>query len=95
MAVGDTVYIYVGGKIGSVMFKTSVVEADLFGKGSEEDLEFFLEKPDGKEQRYMVLELKEKYPKGRFPLKDLKEHGLASVQGRSRLTPDLLQYLES
>ena len=95
VAVGDTVYIYVGGKIGSVMFKTSVVEADLFGKGSEEDLEFFLEKPDGKEQRYMVLELKEKYPKGRFPLKDLKEHGLASVQGRSRLTPDLLQYLES
>lgn len=94
VAVGDTVYIYVGGKDGSIRFKTSVAEADLFGKGSQDDSGFYKDMPTGKERGYMVLELEEKYPHGRFPLKDLKDHGLATIQGRSRLTPELQQYLE-
>lgn len=94
VAVGDTVYIYVGGKIGCIMFKTTVVEADLFGKGSDEGLEFFREPPSQENGRYMVLQLEDKYPQGKYPLKELKAHGLGSVQGKSRLTPELLGYLK-
>lgn len=95
VAVGDTVYIYVGGKFGCIMYRTSVIEADLFGKGSEEELEFFKEPPSQEESRYMVLLLEEKYPQGKYPLIDLKAHGLGSVRGKSRLTPELQSYLES
>lgn len=44
--------------------------------------------------RYMKLKLTEKYPAGMYPLKELKENGLTSVQGRSKATVQLLQYLE-
>ena len=94
VAVGDTVYIYIGEKIGCILYKTIVAEADLFGKGSDEDLEFYREIPSQEEGRYMVLELVEKYPQGKYPLKELKEHGLSSVRGKSRLTSELLEYLK-
>lgn len=32
--------------------------------------------------------------KARFPLKELREHGLTNVQGRSKVTPQLLNFLE-
>lgn len=93
VAVGDTVYIYLTGKIGCILYKTMVAEADLFGKGSDEGLEFFKGAPSQESGRYMVLELVEKYPLGKYPLKDLKAHGLSSVQGKSRLTTELQEYL--
>ena len=38
--------------------------------------------------------LVEKYPVGQYPLKELKENGLTSVQGRSKATVQLMKYLE-
>lgn len=94
VSAGDTVYIYVGGKCGCVMYKTFVVESDLFGKGSIDDDEFIREPSSPEDGRYMILELVEKYPEGKFPLNELKAHGLGSVQWKSRLTPKLQEYLE-
>ncbi len=42
----------------------------------------------------MKLKLVEKYPIGQYPLKELKENGLTSVQGRSKATVHLMKYLE-
>ena len=44
--------------------------------------------------KYMKLKLIEKYPAGQYPLKELKENGLTSVQGRSKATVQLMKYLE-
>ena len=43
--------------------------------------------------QYMKLKLVEKYPGGEYPLKELKENGLTSVQGRSKATVQLMKYL--
>lgn len=94
--VGDTVFIYVSGKYQSIMYKTSVISVDNYGKGSMSDSEFFADKSSvGKERRYMVLKLLESYESGRFPLNELKEFGLTSVQGKTRATPELNEYLNS
>ena len=45
--------------------------------------------------RYMKLKLVEKYPVGQYPLKELKENGLTSVQGRSKATVQLMKYLNN
>ena len=44
--------------------------------------------------QYMKLKLVEKYPGGEYPLKELKENGLTSVQGRSKATVQVMKYLE-
>lgn len=94
-SVGDTVYIYVGEKYKSVMFKCEAVATDLFGKRSSfDDFAYYKEPPTSEEEiRYMKLMLLEKYPPGKYPLKELKENGLTSVQGRSKATVRLMKYL--
>lgn len=55
-----------------------------------------LKKDDFKtDKRYMVLKLIESYKQGHFPLNELKEHGLSSVQGKSRVTQLLNEYLNT
>ena len=85
---------YVGGKYKSIMYKCEVMATDLYGNRSYDDIEFYhgLEKSD--DVRYMKLKLLEKYSQGQYPLAELKEQGLTSVQGRSKVTPQLLKYLE-
>ena len=92
--VGDTVYIYVGGKYGAIMYKCEVVAADLFGNRSADDFDFYKDLSKESEQRYMKIKLLEKYPEGQYPLSELKENGLTSVQGRSKATAQLLKYLQ-
>ena len=92
---GDVAYIYVSGKTGSIMFKTTVVSADNYGVGSDEDLKYFKQDYEQKERRYMVLHLEEKYPETQYPYVELKEHGLNTVQGPSRMTSNLKVYLDS
>lgn len=93
-AIGDTVYIYVGGNFKSIMYKCEVVAADLLGNRTYDDEKFYhkLEKRDA--VRYMKIKLLEKYDEGQYPLEELRENGLTSVQGRSKATPQLLNYLE-
>ena len=92
--VGDTVYIYVGEKYKSIMFKCDVVAADQFGNRSTEDYPYYKELEKDPNARFMKLKLIEKYPVGQYPLKELKENGLSSVQGRSKATVQMMKYLE-
>lgn len=92
--VGDTVYIYVGEKYKSIMFKCEVVAADQYGNRSTDDYPYYKELAKDPDARYMKLKLVEKYPVGQYPLKELKENGLTSVQGRSKATVQLMKYLE-
>lgn len=92
--VGDTVYIYVGEKYKSIMFKCEVVAADLRGNRSTDDYPYYKELAKDLDARYMKLKLIEKYPVGQYPLKELKENGLASVQGRSKATVQLMKCFE-
>lgn len=91
-SVGDTVYIYVGEKYKAIMYKCEVIAADQYGNRSEEDYPYYkglVKEPDA---RYMKLKLLEKYKPDRYPLKDLKENGLNSIQGRSKATVQLMKY---
>ena len=93
-AVGDTVYIYVGEKYKSIMFKCEVIAADQYGNRSTDDYPYYKDLAKDPDARYMKLKLVEKYPVGQYPLKELKENGLTSVQGRSKATVQLMKYLE-
>ena len=92
--VGDTVYIYVGEKYKSIMFKCEVIAADQYGNRSTDDHPYYKELAKDPDIRYMKLKLVEKYPVGQYPLKELKENGLTSVQGRSKATEQLMKYLK-
>ena len=91
--VGDTVYIYVGEKYKSIMFKCEVIAADQYGNRSIDDYPYYKELAKDPDIRYMKLKLVEKYPIGQYPLKELQENGLTSVQGRSKATVQLMKYL--
>ena len=90
---GDTIYIYVGGEYKAVMYKCEVLETELYGNRSNEDLEFYKTLSVKPDVRYMRIRLIEKYDRDTFPLAELREHGLTNVQGRSKVTPQLLSYL--
>ena len=92
--VGDTFYIYVGGNYKAIMYKCEVFAADLYGNRSNEDYPYYKDLTKEPDIRYMKLKLLEKYAQDRYPLKELKENGLASVQGRSKATMQLMQYLK-
>ena len=92
-SVGDTIYIYVGGEYKAIMYKCEVLETELYGNRSNEDLEFYKTLSVKPDVRYMRIRLIEKYDRDTFPLAELREHGLTNVQGRSKVTPQLLSYL--
>ena len=58
------------------------------------NIEFYKDMTEKSNIRYMRLRLIEKYDKARFPLKELREHGLTNVQGRSKVTIQLLNFLQ-
>ena len=93
-SVGDTVYIYVGEKYKAIMYKCEVVAADLYGNRSDEDYKYYKDLSKDPEARYMKLKLLEKYSPDKYPLKELKENDLTSVQGRSKATVQLMKYLK-
>ena len=76
------------------MFKCEVVAANLYTGLTFEDLKYYIDLPKKKGGRYMIVKLLEKYPKGKYPLKELRENGLKSIQGRSRVSSQLFSYLE-
>lgn len=92
-SVGDTVYIYVGEKYKSIMYKCEAVAVDLYGNRSDEDEKYYKEMTKKPDIRYMKLKLIDKYEPGTFPLNELRENGLKNVQGRSKATQQLLKYL--
>lgn len=77
------------------MYKCEVIAADLYGNLSDEDYPYYKELTKEPDICYMKLKLIEKYASDKYPLKDLKENGLTSVQGRSKATVQLMKYLQS
>ena len=75
------------------MFKCEVVGADLYGDRTDENYLYYKDLKKDPEARYMKLKLIEKYAPDKYPLKELKENGLSSVQGRSKATVQLVKYL--
>lgn len=83
-SVGDTVYIYVGGDYKSIMYKCEVLETELYGNRSADDIEFYKDMTEKSNIRYMRLRLIEKYDKARFPLKELREHDSQMFRAEAR-----------
>ena len=82
-----------GEKYKSIMFKCEVIAADLYGDRSEDDYKYYKAMDKQPDARYMKLRLIRKYETGELPLQELKANGLASVQGRSKVTQQLLNYI--
>ena len=93
--VGDTVFVYVGEKYKSIMFKCEVIAADLYGNRSQDDYKFYKDLKKDPDARYMKLRLVRKYDQDQLALPKLRENGLTSVQGRSKATQQLLKYINS
>ncbi|MEE1073085.1 MAG: HNH endonuclease signature motif containing protein [Cellulosilyticum sp.] len=92
---GDIVYIYIGSPVQEIRYKCIVIEADL-KETQIDDSEFVLD-GDMYENygRYMKLKLVEMYDEGMFLYKELKENGLSSVQGPSKVAEQLSLYMET
>ena len=93
--VGDTVFIYVGETYKSIMFKCEVIAADLYGNRSHNDAKFYKAMEKDSKSRYMKLRLIRKFEPDQLPLQELRNNGLTSVQGRSKVTQQLLKYISS
>lgn len=61
---------------------------------STDSYPYYKELTKDPDARYMKLKLVEKYPDGEYPLKELKENGLTSIQERSKSTVQLMKYLD-
>lgn len=75
------------------MYKCEVIAADLYENRSNDDYPYYKDLAKDTDIRYMKLKLVEKYVPDKYPLKELKENGLTSVQGRSKATVQLMKYL--
>ncbi len=91
--IGDVVYLYVGGAYKSIMFKCEVSAANLHGNRSDADQKYYKAMTKQPDTKYMKLRLIQKYEAGELPLRELKENGLTNVQGRSKVTWQLLNYI--
>ena len=92
-SVGDTIFIYVGASYKSIMFKCEVIAANLFGNRCDSDYKYYKQMEKQTDGRYMKLKLIHTYQPGELPLNELKAHGLTNVQGRSKITQQLLNYI--
>ena len=72
-----------------------VIAADLYGNRSEDDYKYYKAMDKQPDARYMKLRLVRRYEEGDLPLQELKTNGLTSVQGRSKVTQQLLKYINS
>lgn len=95
IAVGDTVYVYVAGDYHAIMYKCEVTGANLKGNRSDEDVKFYSSLKKSPNIEYMKLKMIDKYDSSKYPLSELKEHGLKSVQGRAKVTHEIDKFLQN
>lgn len=93
--VGDIVYIYVTSPVKEIRYKCIARKVNLSHVDTTKDREFIL-KGDNYENRvrYMELEFITKYKEGQFTLENLKQNGLKSVQGPSKVSEELSNYIK-
>lgn len=93
--VGDIVYIYVGEPIGALTYKCKAIEVNQ-PKPLIDDLEFVLDDSNyGNYGRYMRLRLLDKYNDIKLGMNQLKLNGLKTIQGPSKVTKQLSDYIFS
>lgn len=91
--VGDIIYIYVGAQIRALAYKCEAIKVEL-SEDLIDDTEFVLDDSSyGNYGRYMRLHLLESYDDLRLGYSLLKENGLKTVQGPSKVTGELSKYL--
>lgn len=90
---GDIVFIYVTNPIGAIKFKTKVNKVDL-PNVEIDDQEFIIDGANYENHnRYMELELLRTYNDDLFTYDVLKNNGLKSVQGPTKMTDELLSFI--
>ena len=90
--VGDTVYIYVGKPIGAIKYETRAVQVDL-ANATIDDSEYITVSNHECYDRYMELQLVKEFDEDLLPYKVLKEHGLNTVRGPSRVSNELEEFI--
>lgn len=93
--VGDIVYIYVGKPFKEIKYRCIAKKVDLNSAGRIDDSELMLDNINyNNYERYMNLSILIKYENQQYPLSKIKEQGLKSVQGSSRVTKELHNYIK-
>lgn len=91
--VGDLVYIYVGKPYSSIKYKTRAIEANL-PEVKPYDADYVIDGTNFEGHgRYMELQLLRTFNDGLLPYDVLKAEGLKSVQGPSRVTSELEEFI--
>ena len=83
---GDEVYIYSSAPNSAIMYRCEVTASDLGYNGMFKGKEGY--------ERSMRLRLVEKYPKEKYPLSFMKEHGASAVRGARRMPEQLLKAMK-
>ncbi|WP_422485418.1 HNH endonuclease [Gudongella sp. DL1XJH-153] len=92
--VGDIVYIYIGKPFSAIKYETKVVQIDL-PKPTIDDKEFIIDGSNYENYgRYMELRLLRSFENDLFSYDLLKENGLRSVQGPSRVSSELESFIK-
>lgn len=91
--VGDIVYIYVSKPLSAIKFKTIVTATELTSMRTD-DSEFVIDGSNYKNHgRYIELELIETFDDDLLTFEELKNNGLKSIQGPSKVTDDLNKFI--
>lgn len=90
---GDTVYIYVGKPRSCMLYKCVVIESDIRTPDTSDNI---YEKGEGLRfaSKYMRLKLIKKYKGETLQYRSLIMNGLKTVQGPSKASVELEQYIE-
>ena len=98
MRVGDTAYVYLSAPYAEIKFKcrivNDVVDEDTLQKNAYAIMEKKQNNYFSKKVKYVQMELISTYPKGTFPLFELKKYGLGQVQIQARTDKNLQKYLD-
>lgn len=90
---GDTVFIYVASPIKALCYKCVAEETDLYGPKEIDDSKYYIGEPDPSERRHMRIRVIQSYGHERYPLSELKKHGLSTPQGPQKMPYELIEYL--
>lgn len=93
--VGDIIYIYVGAPVRAITYKCEAIQVEL-SEDLIDDSEFVLDDSNYSNYgRYMRLHLLEKYEEQKLCYNFLKANGLKTVQGPSKVSEELSDYLKT
>ncbi len=93
IAVGDTIYIYVGAPKSCLKFQCKAVMADM-DSAEVDDSEYQRNNAVyGNSGRYMRLRLVKEFPDDLLTREELMRHGLRTIQGPSRVRNELQDYI--